>query len=534
MHLTFLGAAHEVTGSCHYLEAAGKKILIDCGLIQGKTDKSTQDVLGITASEIDYVFLTHAHIDHSGRLPLLSKQGFKGTIYSTVATRELCEIMLRDSAHIQEFEAEWKNRKGKRAGKDEVEPLYTMQDAEDVLKHFETVPYHETVRVADGIEIRFFDAGHLLGSASIEVFVTEGDVTKKILFSGDIGNFNQPILNDPEYTDSADYAVIESTYGTRLHEAEENYDMALVDVIQRTLDRHGNVVIPSFAVGRTQEVLYFIRGIKEKGLVKGHGDFPVFVDSPLAVEATTVFNENTFGYFDSEAMDLIRKGINPLQFKGLCTAVTSDESKAINYDETPKVIISSSGMCEAGRIKHHLKHNLWREESTIVFVGFQAEGTLGRLLLDGKEHVKLLGEEIDVKAEIVSLQGISAHADRNGLLAWFGALKTPPERTFVVHGERESCDGFASTLQETFGCSALAPEKGDRFDLITNTCVFKADPPAPKVQTEGSRDVQYQDMLSAYAKLRDVLEQNRATSNKDQRKIAEDINKLIRKWTVSE
>ena len=415
MKLTFIGATHEVTGSCYYLEAAGRKFLVDCGMEQGP-DLYENPGLPISATEVDYVFLTHAHIDHSGMLPKLVKDGFKGQIFTTYATADLCDIMLRDSAHIQEFEAEWRNRKGRRAGKPEYEPVYEMQDALNAIELLVPCQYGERITICEGIQIRFTDVGHLLGSASIEVWATEDGVTKKIVFSGDIGNLDQPIIKDPAYTESADYIVMESTYGNRLHTQEKpDYLGDFTRILKETFDKGGNVVIPSFAVGRTQELLYFIREIKEKELLKEYQNFEVYLDSPLAIEATNIFIKNVESCFDDEAVELVRKGINPLTFPGLKYATTGDESKQINFDPNPKVIISSSGMCEAGRIRHHLKHNLWRPESTIVFVGYQAVGTTGRIIVDGAEEIKLFGEPIQIKAEIVQLKGSSGHADNDGL-----------------------------------------------------------------------------------------------------------------------
>ena len=352
MKLGFVGADHEVTGSCHYLEACGKQILIDCGMEQGKDIYVNQDI-PIPINQIDYVLLTHAHIDHSGRLPLLYKNGFKGSIISTFATSDLCSIMLRDSAHIQEFEAEWRNRKARRAGSEEYVPLYTTEDALGAISLFHPCDYEQTIELSEGINIRFRDVGHLLGSASIEIWITENGISRKLVFSGDIGNINQPLIKDPQTTSSADYVIMESTYGDRLHKAPPDYAVELANVINRTLRRGGNLVIPAFEVGRTQEMLYFIREIKERKLVEF--DFPVYVDSPLAIEATSIFNKNFQSCFDEEAMALIQSGISPIRFPNLHLAISSDESKAINFDSTPKVIISASGMCEAGRIKHHLK-----------------------------------------------------------------------------------------------------------------------------------------------------------------------------------
>ena len=528
MKLSFLGAAHEVTGSCHFIEACGKKILVDCGMQQGQDD-DTQE-LPVVPADIDYLFLTHAHIDHSGKLPLLSKMGFNGKIFTTVATGELCSIMLQDSAHIQEFEAEWKNRKRQRAGEDLYEPLYTIEDAQRIMKRFVTFEYNQIISVCDGIKIRFIDVGHLLGSASIEVWIEEEDVSKKLVFSGDIGNLNQPLIRDPQYITEADYVVMESTYGDRNHGPAPDYVQELADIIKETFDRGGNVVIPSFAVGRTQELLYFLRDIVNNNRIPGYSEIPVYVDSPLAVEATNVFNKNVKGYFDEEAMSLINQGINPITFPGLKISVTSDESKAINFDSRSKVIISASGMCDAGRIRHHLKHNLWRAESTIVFVGFQAIGTLGRSLLEGTKTVKLFGESITVNANIVRLHGISGHADQAGLLRWLSAFKNKPERVFVVHGEASICDSFATLLQKQ-GYDALAPNLRASFDLATNTCLEMGVLPEPKKVKETTRvSSVFKRLVNAGQRLMAVIRHNEGGANKDLAKFADQINSLCDKW----
>ena len=447
MRLTFLGATHEVTGSCYYLEAAGKKFLVDCGMEQGPNIYENKPI-PVPASQLDFVLITHAHIDHTGNLPLLYAHGFRGPIYMTPATVALSDIMLRDSAHIQLAEAEWRNRKNRRAGKEDYVTPYTMEDALGVIRLLEGIPYHQRVTLSDGIQIRFLDAGHLLGSASIELWLTEDGVTKKLLFSGDIGNIHQPLINDPEYPESADYVIMESTYGDRSHGPKPDYVPELAKIIQETLDRGGNVVIPSFAVGRTQELLYFIRQIKDAGMVHGHPHFPVYVDSPLANEATRVFLQTDTSFLDDEACALIRSGVNPLYFDDLHTAVTKEDSMALNTDKTPKVILSSSGMCDAGRIRHHLKYNLWRPECTVLFVGYQAVGTLGRKLHDGAESVKIFGDEIAVHAEITVLPGVSGHADKQGLLNWINAMEQKPAHVFVNHGDDDACTAFAACRAE--------------------------------------------------------------------------------------
>lgn len=534
MRLTFLGATHEVTGSCFYLEACEKKILIDCGMEQGP-DIYENASLPVAPGEIDMVLLTHAHMDHSGKLPLLYKRGFQGQVFATAATADLCEIMLRDSAHIQMFEAEWRNRKGKRAGKEAVEPLYDMDDAIGVLSCFVRCEYQKKIRIAEGIVIRFVDAGHLLGSASIEVWLEEKGVSKKLVFSGDIGNLNQPLIRDPQYPEHADYVIMESTYGDRSHDAPPDYAAALAEVIQRTFDRGGNVVVPSFAVGRTQEMLYFIRKIKQEKMVKNHDGFEVWVDSPLAIEATNIFREHMWSSFDEEAVELVQSGINPIGFAGLKTSVTSDDSRAINEDVRPKVILSASGMCDAGRIKHHLKHNLWRKESTILFVGYQAVGTLGRKLLEGATQVKLFGEDIEVKAEICRLPGISGHADNQGLMRWIGAFQEKPKKVFVVHGEDTVCDVFRSRLQDEKGLDAYAPYSGTVFDLALGRFVSEAKPikiEKAEVITEQAAKVKktFARLLAAGQRLIGVIRQNEGGANRDLEKFTRQIHELCDKW----
>lgn len=465
MKITFLGATHEVTGSCTLIETGGKSFLVDCGMEQG-ADIFVNQEIPVNPGAIDFVLVTHAHIDHSGNLPLLCKNGFKGEIYATEGTANLCKIMLLDSAHIQEFEAEWKNRKAKRSGAPIYEPIYTTDDAMCAISSLNPCKYGETRQVLENVTVRFSDIGHLLGSSCIEIWITEEGVTKKIVFSGDVGNEHKPILNKPQKISEADYVVIESTYGDKLHDPAEDSTKILADCIQRALDRGGNVVIPSFAVGRTQEILYQMRKIKDEGMVKGHPGFPVYVDSPLANEATAVFLQSDPMSFNEETRKLFESGINPLVFPDLKMSVSSDESKAINFDQTPKVIISASGMCEAGRIRHHLKHNLWRPECLILFVGYQSKGTLGRILLDGEKEVKLFGEPINVEAEIATMPGMSSHADKAGLLNWLSGFEKKPEHIFVNHGEDEVCESFVKALREEHGQNASAPFSGTEFDLL--------------------------------------------------------------------
>ena len=533
MKITFIGAAHEVTGSSYYLEAAGKKFLVDCGMEQGPDYYENKDI-PVNPGELDFVLLTHAHMDHSGNLPAIYAKGFQGSIYATDATCHLCDIMLRDSAHIQMFEAEWRNRKGRRQGKPEFVPAYTMEDAMGVLQHFVPCPYEKVITPAHGISVRFVDAGHLLGSASIEVTIREGDTEKTIVFSGDIGNINQPLIKDPTYLHKADYVVMESTYGDRSHGERPDYVGILAEVIQRTFDRGGNVVIPSFAVGRTQEMLYFIRQIKEEDRVKGHGNFKVYVDSPLANDATTIFGEHQYDCFDEEAIELIHKGINPLTFPGLKTSVTSDDSREINFDEDCKVIISASGMCDAGRIKHHLKHNLWNEKSTILFVGYQAVGTLGRALLEGADEVKLFGESINVAAEICQMPGISGHADVNGLIDWIKAFKEKPAKVFVTHGEDTVTELFARRLHDELELDTMAPFSGTVYDLAADACVYEAQgikitktSVSPKA-TRAART--FEKLVAMGQRLMSVIRKNEGGANKDLDRFARDIQSLCDKW----
>ena len=459
MKLTFLGATKMVTGSSYLLEVGTKKILVDCGMFQGSksiTAHNSNEFL-YDPTGIDCVLLTHAHIDHSGLLPKLCKSGFKGKIFATKVTNELCGIMLPDSAHIQEFDAEIANRKGQRAGKKPVEPLYTIADAYACLTHFSPVDYDAKITLAPGVEACFRDAGHILGSAMIEVWVTEEGETIKLLFSGDLGQPNQPIIKDPTFIDEADYVIVESTYGNRLH---ENYDKEdkLAAIINETVARGGNVIIPSFAVGRTQSMLYYLHNLLKSGRIP---DMPVIIDSPLAISATDIFLHNTQDY-DNEASEMLYKDHdNPLLMPQLRFTKTAEESRSLNDLDQPAIIISASGMCDAGRILHHLKHNLWRSESSILFIGYQAQGSLGRRLVEGAKRVKVLGEEISVKATIHNLDGFSAHADQQQLLTWLSHLKKKVANIFLVHGEPEASTFFSQLLTEKLNVSSYIPNLGD-------------------------------------------------------------------------
>ena len=540
MKLTFLGATHEVTGSCTLITVGNSHVLVDCGMEQGEDIFENRD-LSVEPSEIDCLLLTHAHIDHSGKIPLLCKNGFKGKIYMTEATARLALIMLRDSAHIQMFEAEWKNRKNKRSGLEAIEPLYDLDDVEAAAGLFIPCKYNHSYRILENVYIRFNDVGHLLGSSSIEVTCVEGEngssaVSKTVVFSGDVGNTNQPILKDPRFVRAADYLVIESTYGDRLHPERPDYIADLTEHIQKTLDRGGNVVIPSFAVGRTQELLYFIREIKTRSLIKGHDNFPVYVDSPLAIEATSVFLQCDTECFDKETVALIQNGINPIYFDDLRFSVTSDDSKAINLSDEPKVIISASGMCEAGRIRHHLKHNLWRKESLIIFFGYQAEGTLGRALVEGADRVKLFGEEITVNAEIAFLNGVSGHADRDGLLRWVqGFSEKKPAHIFVNHGDDHACAAFTELLSDN-GFEASAPYSGSVYDIAAGKYEIQTD--AEYVEKyAGKRSRRRSAQSKDYSRLLNIIEKLvrnvgliSEIPNRDIKKFASQLEAINYKW----
>ncbi len=531
MKLHFLGAAHEVTGSCTLLEAAGHRILIDCGMEQGADIYENAD-LPVAAGDIDAVLLTHAHIDHSGKIPMLVAQGFKGVIYTTEATAALCRIMLMDSAHIQEFEAEWRNRKAKRGGQPEYTPLYTAHDVQRTLTLLRPCSYGQDYALFDDVTVSFTDAGHLLGSASITVTVTEGGKTESLLFSGDLGNTRRPLIRDPQTPPAADYVIVESTYGDRTHGERPDYVTALTAILQRTFDRGGNVVIPCFAVGRTQEMLYLLRQIYNNRLIKGHPDFAVWVDSPLAVEATNIYNGDLLDYYDEETLALLEQGENPIHFKGLRLSVTSDDSRAINYDRSPKVILSASGMCEAGRIRHHLKHNLWRPECTVLFVGYQSEGTIGRKLIDGADSVKLFGEEIRVRAEIANLAGISGHADRGMMLDWLRAVAGEKKHVFVNHGEDTVTAAFAEEIRNALGVPASAPYNGAVYDTAAAVYLDEGNKVRLEKKSLGGRvaDTVFQRLLAAGRRLMSVIEKNKGGANKDLAKFADQVNALADKW----
>ena len=535
MTITFIGATHEVTGSCTLLKNGGRYYLVDKGMEQG-VDLFENVPLPVSPDQISAVFITHAHIDHTGMLPKLYKDGFRGPVYATDATCSLCRIMLLDAAHIQESEAEWKNRKAARSGDAEVEPIYTPQDVTGLMPLFRPCAYGYIIPVDEGVEIRFTDIGHLLGSACIEIWLKEGGIAKKIVFSGDVGNTDQPIIRDPQTVAEADYLVIESTYGDRLHEPSDGVD-AVADFaahMQRVLDRGGNLIVPAFAVGRTQELLYGIREIKARGLVQGHDDAPVFLDSPLAQEATAIFRDVDESYLDEEALEILHRGEDPVWFEGLTLSVTTEDSIAINTDPRPKVVISASGMCDAGRIRHHLKHNLWDPKNLILFVGYQTVGTPGHALLHGAKEIKLFGETIAVKAEIRSLHGTSGHADQQGLLRWVKGFTARPGTIFVNHGDDGACETFAQLLRTTFpGTEVIAPFSGTEYDLGTGRVLFAAEGRRiEKAKQQTKLNPLYESLKAVVQKLLTLVDTMQGRSNHELKTTAREISDIIQKHEI--
>lgn len=533
MNITFLGAAKTVTGSNFLVEAAGKKFLVDCGMYQGKAtlEMENSEEFLYNVSEIDFMLLTHAHIDHSGRIPKLYNEGYRGPIYAHRATVDLCSIMLPDSGHIQETEVEWKNRKRLRAGLEPLPPLYTAEEAEKCLEIFKPVEYDTIVDVADNIQVRYNDAGHMLGSSIIEIWVTENGKTEKIVFTGDLGNNDIPLLDSPTMIEDADYLVMESTYGSRLHMRNDDKAKIFLDVVSETLDHGGRVVIPSFAVGRTQEILYEIDKIKDSH--KDDEEFqrkyqqlmktPVFVDSPLAISATEVFKKNT-DLFEEEVQEKLRHGDHPLEFPGLQFTRTADESKALNETYYPSIIISASGMCDIGRIKHHLKHNLWNPSSTILFVGYQAPGTLGRSIVDGADKVKIFGEEISVNARIEYIEGYSGHADQEWLLNFVYSFIKKPKHIFLVHGEEESEEVLKGLIEKNTQIPVTIPSFGEKYEV--------ADIPKLEERVEYSKKLEDQylrlQILEKLDKIKDDI--NTMTQNvKNEKLMKENSDEEIEK-----
>ena len=506
MKITFLGATQMVTGSNFLVETAGKKFLVDCGMFQGREELEEENYnpFDYDPKEIDFMLLTHAHIDHSGRIPKLYNEGFSGPIYAQKATCDLCSIMLPDSGHIQEMEAEWKNKKRLRKGQETKPPLYTAEDAIKSQELFVPVKYDEIIQVDENIYVRFNDAGHMLGSSIIEVWTKEDGKETKTVFSGDIGNNDIPLLSSPTMIESCDYLVMESTYGSRLHMKNDEKAEIFLDVVSETIDNGGTVVIPSFAVGRTQEILYELEKIKEK---KHDEEFnrkyktlmkvPVYVDSPLAISATEIFKKNT-DLFEDEIKEKIEAGNNPLEFPGLKFTRTADESKALNESQEPSIIISASGMCEVGRIKHHLKHNIWNPKSTILFVGYQAPGTLGHSIVNGAKKVTIFGEEMAVNARIEYIEGYSGHADQEWLMNFVYSFISKPKHIFLVHGEDDSQTVLKNKILEGTGIGVSIPEYGETYELSDELRIVN------KLRQRKARTLK-QEVLSRLDKLDDEI-----------------------------
>ena len=534
MKVQFLGAAQTVTGSCYMIEACGKRFCIDCGMHQGNKaiEERNRNPRPYAPGNIDFILVTHAHIDHSGLLPLMVREGFSKPIYCTKATSELLDIMLQDSAHIQEMEAQWEAKKYSRRGlKNPPAALYTTEDALKTAELLHPVAYHEDFEPAPGIKVTYYDAGHILGSGSLRLEVAEDDKTTSIIFSGDIGRPQALIVRDPESPPKADYIFMESTYGDRNHKDEDISDQELADAIAYSYSKGEKVIIPAFAVERTQEILYCLHILQSKG--KLPADMPVFVDSPLAIRATEVFRRNR-ELFDEDAQKMLHQGDDPFELPNLRYTLSAAESQSINDYKGPAIIISASGMCEAGRIRHHLKHNLWRKECTVLFVGYQAVNTLGRSLLEGADNVKLFGESIEVQAEICQLTGLSGHADREGLLKWVNSFEPKPKRVFIIHGEDEVENIFAQTLTEQ-GFNACAPYNGEQWAIGAEGAVCLKEGTRIRIEhhvSEGAARAAtvFQRLLNAGKRLLRVIEHNEGGANKDLAKFADQINALCDKW----
>ena len=461
MNIRFLGAARVVTGSCYHLSAGGKQVLVDCGMFQGKNaDEINRQPFAFDPREIDYVLLTHAHLDHSGLLPKLVSEGFRGRIIATPGTADLVEIMLADSAHIQEKDAEWATKKSFRAGRDEIiEPLYREEDVKQVVTLIERTKYDEPKDLGGGFEYRFVDAGHILGSSSLELWYESAEgKKKKIVFSGDVGKKENFIIRDPDRIKEADYVVVESTYGNRFHKGVEESVDELARAVSDTLKRKGNVLIPAFAVGRTQDILYILNRLVREGRLPR---VDVYVDSPLADKATQIYLSHP-EYFDAEAVEMFKlRGADGMKIH---FTKTMEESMALNKIRSGAIIIAGSGMCEGGRIRHHFKHNLWRSECSIIFTGFQVRGTLGRYIVDGARTVHVLGEEIAVRAKVYTINGFSAHADQKELLEWLGTF-THDTEVFVCHGEEAVSLEFENVVRDKLGLKTYVPHKGEALEI---------------------------------------------------------------------
>lgn len=463
IRVTCLGGAGSVTGSCFLVESpGGKKVLVDCGLFQGgkHMEQRNRGQWDFDPGAVDVLFLTHAHIDHSGRIPKLVKDGFRGRIITSPPTAELCGILLLDSAHIQEMDAEWQTRKNKRKARAEVTPLYITEDAQAALKRFSPVERDHVIEIEPGLKARLRNAGHILGSSILELWVEEGGERLKVVFSGDLGKKNQLIVKDPHEVFDADYLFIESTYGNRRHRSFEDSKQELLEAVRFSASRGEKVMIPAFAVERTQEILYILGEFQRRGELPA---IPIYLDSPLAIKATEIFRKNKKCY-DEEARAIVEEGFDPFDMPNLRFTETTRESMAINEQPGPAVVIAGNGMCTAGRIKHHLKHNLWREGASLVIVGFQAQGTTGRRIVDGARSVRIFREEVAVRARVFTIGGFSAHADQEDLLEWVGHFESRP-RVFTVHGEQEACEALAEAIRKRLGFETRVPRWKERLVL---------------------------------------------------------------------
>jgi metallo-beta-lactamase family protein len=509
LKVEFLGGVRTVTGSATLLEMGSLRWLVDCGMFQGskELEERNRNVQPYRANELAFILLTHAHIDHSGLIPKLVKEGFGGKVICTKATLDLCEVMLRDSGHIQEMETEWQNRKNKRSGRDEATPLYTVEDAERSLRYFQTVGYGEILFLADGLKVRFQDAGHILGSAMVELWVEEGKGEKKLVFSGDLGSRDQPIVRDPSWIEEGDVLWLESTYGNRLHKSREETVQEFLKIVQEAIRHRAKVVIPAFAIERTQDIIYTIGQLIRKDLIPS---LPVYIDSPLAISATEIFKRNS-DCFDQETKALLLGGEDPLELPEIIYTQSTEESKAINEDSRPGIIISASGMCDSGRIQHHLKHHLWREASHIVFIGYQAEGTIGRRIVDGAKSVRLFGEEIAVKAHIHTLGGFSAHADQKGLLEWLSYLKNPQLEVFINHGEEKISMELSQIIRQRFPFNTTVPQWREKRLLFAPGREVTPEEEATKVEpSEEKLSVLFQKLGRSYKRLRRKLKRGKS------------------------
>ena len=481
IRVSCLGAAESVTGSCFLVEAGKKKFLVDCGLFQGgrQTEEKNWKDWDFDPAEIEALFLTHAHIDHSGRIPKLVRDGFRGEIITSPPTAELCQIMLLDSAHVQEMDADWQTRRRARQGRKKVEPLYTIADAEESLKYFRPVERDGILEIDTMLRVRLRNAGHILGSSILELWVNDGGGEVKVVFSGDLGRKNQLIVKDSYEVTDADYLFIESTYGNRLHRNLADSKKEFLEAIRYAVANREKVIIPAFAVERTQEILYILAEFSRRGEIP---EIPVYLDSPLAIKATEIFRKNK-PYFDEEANAIVEQGLDPFSMPTLRFTPSTVESMAINEKKGPAIVISASGMCTAGRIKHHLKHNLWRPGASIVIVGFQAQGTTGRKIVDGEKTVKIFGEPIAVRAKVFTIGGFSSHADRDELLAWLGHFSTSMPRVFIIHGEKTASDAFAESVREKYSMDVHIPVFRETLELTPRKRAEKEKPAEAKTDT---------------------------------------------------